>query len=183
MIKLHLGCGWRNFGKEWIHIDGGDYNHLDYNDVTKLPFQDNTVDLIYSSHMIEYIDREEIINILLEWKRVLKPGGILRIAVPDFESMATLYLNKSITLDKILGPLYGKMKMSNDIIYHRTVYDYESLEKLTKGLGFVEFKKYDWKKTDHSNYDDHSQAYIPHMDKENGVLISLNVEMRKYYEN
>ena len=36
MIKLHLGCGWRNFGPEWIHIDGGDYEHLDYSDITKL---------------------------------------------------------------------------------------------------------------------------------------------------
>jgi len=29
MIKLHLGCGWRDFGSDWIHIDGGDYPHLD----------------------------------------------------------------------------------------------------------------------------------------------------------
>ena len=40
-------------------------------------------------------------------------------------------------------------------------------------------KKYDWKETDHSEFDDHSQAYIQHMDKENGILISLNVECVK----
>jgi hypothetical protein len=34
MIKLHLGCGWRDFGSEWIHIDGGDYSHMNYKDIT-----------------------------------------------------------------------------------------------------------------------------------------------------
>ena len=36
-----------------------------------------------------------------------------------------------------------------------------------------------WRETEHSQFDDHSQAYVPHMDKENGVLISLNVECNK----
>ena len=32
-MKFNLGCGWRNFGKDWIHVDGGDYDHLDNNDI------------------------------------------------------------------------------------------------------------------------------------------------------
>ena len=32
-MKFNLGCGWRNFGKDWIHVDGGDYDHLDDNDI------------------------------------------------------------------------------------------------------------------------------------------------------
>ncbi|HAI38830.1 MAG TPA: methyltransferase, partial [Maribacter sp.] len=39
--------------------------------------------------------------------------------------------------------------------------------------------KYDWRQTEHAKFDDHSQAYIPHMDKENGTLISLNIEAVK----
>ena len=42
-----------------------------------------------------------------------------------------------------------------------------------------DYKWYDWEQTEHSKFDDHSQAYIPHMDKENGTLISLNVECIK----
>ena len=178
-MKLHLGCGWRNFGLDWIHIDGGDYNHLDYKDITKLPFNDNSVYLIYSSHVLEYFDRDEVLNVLTEWKRVLKPGGTLRIAVPDFELMCNLYTNGDITLDRILGPVFGKMKMSDHNIYHKTTYDYKSLNKICDDLGFVDFKRYDWRDTEHSEFDDHSQAYIPHMDKDNGTLISLNVEMNK----
>ena len=48
MIKINIGCGWRNFGDDWIHIDGGDYEHLDHRDVTDLSqFEDDSVDLIY----------------------------------------------------------------------------------------------------------------------------------------
>lgn len=98
-MKLHLGCGWRNFGKDWIHIDGGDYPHLDYKDITNLPFENDSVDLIYSSHVIEYFDRSEVNYLLTEWLRVLKKNGKLRIAVPDFEKMSELYVNKKIKLN------------------------------------------------------------------------------------
>ena len=83
-IKLHLGCGWRNFGTDWIHIDGGDYDHLDYSDILHLPFSDNTVDVIYASHVLEYFDREESTFLLKEWCRVLKPKGIFKGSSPRF---------------------------------------------------------------------------------------------------
>ena len=38
---------------------------------------------------------------------------------------------------------------------------------------------YDWRKTEHAQFDDHSQAYLPHFEKEKGILISLNVESKK----
>lgn len=180
MIKINMGCGCRDFGNDWIHIDGGNYPHLDFNDITELQqFEDNSVDLIYSSHVIEYFDREEIVDVLKEWNRILKKDGILRVAVPDFKSMANLYVKGKYPLEKFLGPLYGKMKMSNQTIYHKTTYDFECLEKVLSLSGFSEIKKYNWEDTDHSVHDDHSQAYLPHMDKQNGTLISLNVECRK----
>jgi predicted SAM-dependent methyltransferase len=179
-IKLHLGCGWRNFGKDWIHIDDGDYQHLDIKcDVSKLDLPDNYADLIYASHVIAYFDRTEIIDIFKEWYRILKPGGILRIATPDFEAMSKLYVNGDIKLEQILGPMYGKMPMDKITIYHKTVYDFNSLSELVYNCGFKDIKLYDWRETEHSGFDDHSQAYIPHMDKENGTLISLNVEIIK----
>tara|TARA_R110000824_G_scaffold401547_1_gene612848 strand:- start:6151 stop:6696 length:546 start_codon:yes stop_codon:yes gene_type:complete len=179
-VKINMGCGWRNFGTDWIHIDGGDYEHLDYKDITLLKqFKDNSVDLIYASHVIEYFDRKQVINILKEWQRVLKPSGILRVAVPDFKSMASLYLSKNYKLNQILGPLYGKMKMGNTTIFHKTTYDFDSLAHVLGMCGFSNVKRYDWRNTEHARFDDHSQAYIPHMDKDNGVLISLNIEAKK----
>ena len=69
--------------------------------------------------------------------------------------------------------------MDGKIIYHKTTYDYKSLELLLKSVNFTNIEKYNWQDTDHSMFDDHSQAYIPHMDKTNGILISLNVEAIK----
>jgi predicted SAM-dependent methyltransferase len=178
MIKLHLGCGWRNFGKDWIHIDGGDYEHLDYNDITTLPFSNNSVDLIYASHVLEYFDRDEVKILLKEWNRVIKPGGTIRLAVPDFMKLIWVYQDTK-DLNKILGPLFGKMKMGSDTIYHKTVYDFDSLKTILEELGFSNIKHYIWKNTEHAQFDDHSQAYYPHMDKENGLLISLNIEATK----
>lgn len=177
-MKLHIGCGARDFGPEWVHIDGADYPHVSFHDITKLDFPDDTVDLIYASHVIEYFDREEIIPILQEWKRVLKTGGILRIAVPDFTAMTALYVTGE-PLKSFLGPLYGKMQMGDKTIYHKTVYDFPSLALLILNSGFKSARKYDWQQTDHAGFDDHSQAHIPHMDKKKGTLISLNIECIK----
>lgn len=180
-IKLNLGCGWRNFGEEWVHVDGGDYKHLNYHDITNLKFKDNTVDLIYASHVLEYFDINEVKKLLREWRRVLKPGGVLRIAVPDFEVMTQLYHNGKVKLKDIIGPLYGKMSMGTKTIYHKTTYDYESLNLLLYELAYNDIQRYDWRHYEvHRQNDDHSQSYLnPRGDKDKGDLISLNVECTK----
>jgi predicted SAM-dependent methyltransferase len=180
MIKLHLGCGHRNFGQDWIHIDGGVYEHIEHHNITKLDYKSNSVDLIYASHVLEYFDREEVILVLKEWYRVLKPKGTLRLAVPDFYTMTKLYLDGRCVLEELLGPVYGKMTMGDKTIYHKTTYDFKSLVDLLKDkIGFINVIRYDWRQTEHAQFDDHSQAYKPNMDKENGTLISLNIEVTK----
>ena len=62
--------------------------------------------------------------------KVLKPNAKLRLAVPNFESIVKIYSMKEYSLDNCLGLLYGKMPMSNETIYHRTTYDYKSLNNL-----------------------------------------------------
>jgi len=176
VIKINIGCGWRNFGPEWIHIDGGDYPHLDSKDIMNLSQGNEEVDLIYASHVLEYFDREEVKTLLKEWHRVLKPRATLRLAVPNFESIVEAYGKEEYSLDNFLGPLYGKMSMGRETIYHKTVYDFKSLAQLLSESGFVDVRLFDWRKTEHAHFDDHSQAYLPHMDKESGMLMSLNVE-------
>ena len=178
-MRFNIGCGWRDFGKDWIHIDGGDYDHLDSDDIFIKEYESNSADLIYSSHFIEYLDREEVIPLLERWKEVLKPNCVLRLAVPNFEVYANLYSSGEYPLDNFLGVLYGKMPMGDETIYHKTVYDFHSLKSLLKNIGMKEIKKYNWEETSHSEFDDHSQAYLPHMDKENGTSMSLNVECKK----
>ena len=186
LIQLHLGCG-EKYLPGFIHIDINQQPHIDYCcDIRDLAvFDNNYADLIYTSHTLEYFDRDEVDNVLTEWRRVLKDGGILRLAVPDFEAIVKIY-QKYRDLDHrgILGPLYGKWPYrresnSETSIYHKTVYDYGSLMRILKKSGFRQIRRYNWWETSHAAFDDYSQAYIPHMDKENGMLISLNVEAIK----
>lgn len=182
-IKLHLGCGKKDFGDEWIHIDGADYPHIKKHDIVNLSFEDDSVDVIYACHVLEYFDWNEAENkILKEWRRVLKPNGIIRLAVPDFMAMAKLYINKGYGLDRFIGPLYGRMKMNqqdNNYIYHRCTYDFGTLCNILERVGFKNCHRYDCFNTEHAHIHDFSQAYLPHMDYENGTCISLNVEARK----
>ncbi len=142
-------------------------------------FKNNSVDLIYASHVIEYFDKNTVVELLSEWHRVLKIGGLLRIAVPNFKVIASLYTSGDYSLESFIGPLYGRMSMGDSTIYHKHVYDFKTLKKLLSTCQFKDYRLYDWRDTEHSNFDDHSQAYLPHMDKENGTLISLNVECNK----
>jgi predicted SAM-dependent methyltransferase len=178
-MKLHLGCNHRDFGSDWIHIDGGDFPHLHSHDIVNLPFEDNTVDLIYASHVFEYFDREEAVDVLKEWRRVLKVGGTLRLAVPDMFKIMFLCLDRGYNVQRFLGPIYGKMKMGDKTIYHKTGYDRISLMIFLEENGFGSVKDWDWRDVEHGKFDDCSQAYLPHMDKQNGTLISLNLECKK----
>ena len=57
-----------------------------------IPFADGSVDAVYHSHFLEHLDRRSARAFLLEVRRVLKPGGVQRIAVPDLERLCASYL-------------------------------------------------------------------------------------------
>jgi predicted SAM-dependent methyltransferase len=180
---LNLGC-WHRHIPGWVHIDLCDMPHIDHKtSIDKLPmFADGSVDLIYSSHSFEYFDRQQAVAVLAEWRRVLKPGGTLRLAVPDFDALLQVYA-KTGEIKRILGPLYGRMEIETEdgptTLYHKTTYNFASMKELLEENGFADTHRYDWQETIHKDHDDHSQAYFPHMDKENGILVSLNVEATK----
>ena len=181
-MKLHLGSGSR-YLEGYLHVDIADYEHIDFkSSVDKLnTIDDDSVNEIYASHVLEYFDRNEVESVLNEWKRVLKKDGVLRIAVPNFEALIKVY-KETEEIEKILGPLYGKWDLTDGrIIYHKTVYDKNSLTELLKRIGFSNIELWDWREvfSDNPEYDDHSQAYFPHMDKENGIHVSLNIQCKK----
>jgi len=179
MKKVHLGCWKRDF-PGYINVDICDLPHIHYKStIDKLPFfEDNSIDYIYCSHALEYYDSIEALDVLKEWKRVMKNGAKLRVCVPDFDPLIQVYKSTN-DIDKIIGPLYGRMLIGDKFIYHKTAYNFTKLSNLLSKLGFRNICKYDWRITDHANFDDHSQAYYPSMDKENGLLVSLNVECEK----
>lgn len=181
--KVHLGCG-KRFMPGYVHVDLSTYPHVKYiHDIKTLPmFSDNSVELIYASHTLEYFDRVEVLSVLQEWKRVLQFGGILRLAVPDFSALLSVYSNCG-DLNRVVGPLYGRWEVSPGIfLYHKTVYDFVSLKRVLESAGFVDPVRWNWSEIfvgELDDFDDYSRAYVPHMDIEHGKLISLNVQCRK----
>ena len=82
VLNLNLGCG-PMIVPGYINCDKYDENADVMCDVTELPFDSDSVDTIYASHIIEHFDFMEAFDVLTEWKRVLKVGGILSIETPD----------------------------------------------------------------------------------------------------
>lgn len=176
-MKLHLGCGKRHL-PGFVHIDAVDYPHVDHvASIDNLSFiPDGSVDLVYNCHVLEHFKRRDVVRVLSEWHRVLKPSGILRVSVPDFAQLCEVYQREK-RIDLVIGALFGRQDYLYNI--HYNVFDFESLAQSLAQAGFADIRRYDWRETEHADIDDFSQAYIPHMDKEHGTLISLNVECKK----
>lgn len=178
--KLHLGCG-SKYIPGFIHVDINPHPHVDFlAPVDKLDFlADGSVDLIYASHLLEHFGRKEVGAVLREWCRVLGPGGVLRLGVPNYEACAHLYVEGRLKngLQDILGLMMGGQRDEYD--FHKMTFDRALLDKLLIEAGFSHTRLWDWRSTEHAHIDDYTQAYLPHMDKVSGVLVSLNIEAVK----
>jgi len=86
-LKLNIGAGEHNL-EGYMPID-----LLNGQDARKLEFADNSVDEIRASHILEHFGHREVCDVLREWVRVLKPGGLMKLAVPNFEKVARDYLD------------------------------------------------------------------------------------------
>lgn len=174
-MKIHVGCG-KRFWPDWISVDGGDFEHVVNHDVALQNFPADQADVIYSSHMLEYFNRAEGFMLLENWHRVLKSGAELHLAVPDFRKISGLYNSNYYELEQFVGMLYGEMEMNGQKIYHKTCYDYKSLNRILAKVGFVEIRKVD--KIVPNGEDDHSEARLPHFDP-SGKRMSLNIICKK----
>lgn len=168
---IHLGCGDINL-KGWINIDArnADHVHVLTDKITLDQFGDNSVGVIYLSHVLEHFDFKEVETLLSTFYRKLKSGGILLIAVPDFSSISEIYSSEQ-SLDLLEKALMG----GQDYIYnyHKSVFDFDLLTKKLSKAGFQNSMKYDTINEFGKDIGDFSTYNIK--DK----LISLNVKSFK----
>jgi len=179
-IRLHIGCGTRVI-PGFKNVDIQEFPHVDHiASAENLNFAaDTSIDLIYSSHVLEHYGRTEFMAVLREWYRVLKIGGVLRISVPDFQACAKLYYENGLEngLSGLIGLICGGQRDEYD--FHKMIFDEPFLTKALYDVGFKTVQTWDWKNTEHAYIDDYSQAYIPHMEKETGLQMSLNLQAKK----
>lgn len=112
---LNVGCG-RQRHPHWCNIDlvATDDSVIAHDIRNGLPFEDNSFDVVYHSHVLEHLSPADGESLIRECHRVLCPGGVLRIVVPDLERIAELYLQmlrKAWQGDKAASDNYEWMKL------------------------------------------------------------------------
>jgi len=175
-VNLHLGCGEINHPK-FINIDAVSAPHIHYvRQIDDLSlFKDDTVDFIYASHCLEHFSHKYIHKVLAEWYRSLKKGGVLRLSVPDFDSLLDIYMNSGNDINRIIGFLMGAQNYKYN--FHRTIFTKSSLSLLLKNTGFVEVKEWTPFSGDLTTFSDCSRLTVSINGRD--CPVSLNLEAVK----
>jgi SAM-dependent methyltransferase len=170
LVKLHLGCGSQVLDG-WINVDYAlgarfakipffralnrklklfdtDWNEKIYlhNLTKRFPWTDSSVDIVYTSHTLEHLTKEDGQRFLNECLRVLRHDGIIRIVVPDLSKLVLRYTDGEILADDFveeLGVLYGRYgnKLKNRVASfiefpHKCMYDSPRLIAILREIGF-----------------------------------------------
>lgn len=155
--KLHIGCG-GNLMSGWLNSDiFPDTIMTAYLDASQtFPIADNTFDYVYSEHVFEHLNFQAQLNYLKESFRILRPGGKIRIATPDFNFLIHLASNETSTVEKeylewnfnhFLPAINAELKDNRDLeVYvinnyfrdwgHQLIHNKESLRHLINLTGF-----------------------------------------------
>ena len=138
-------------------------NNIKFADAVKnIPLADESAEVVYSSHMLEHLDKDEAGLFLKETLRVLQIGGIIRLVIPDLEKYIDEY-NKTKDADTFikstllctLQPKTFTQRLHKILIgdrHHLYMYDGKSLSKLLKDNGFKNIKILECGKTNIKQY-------------------------------
>jgi len=140
-LALDIGCG-----SNPVSIQDYDVHTLDaraevrptyVSSIEKIPVPDETFDLVFASHVLEHVKKNDINKTLKEWRRVLKTGGILQLVVPDLE-IACIEVLSMTTGPATWDILYGAQDHAFN--FHYCGYTWQALEALIKLYGFSSHK-------------------------------------------
>lgn len=108
-----------------------------------LPFKDGTVDYVYSSHTLEHLFKSDADFFLKESYRILKPGGRIRICIPDLEYALSFYNSgdKHRALD-----YFFKQSSADYLSRHQYMYDFELLKESLTNAGFTNIQRCEYQK-------------------------------------
>ena len=170
--KLHIGGRERRPGWEVLDIlPGPAIDHVgDAVDLGR--FADESFAEVYASHVLEHFDyREALLAALREWYRVLSPGGVLHLSVPDLDILAHLLLQRH-KLDvnqrfQVMRMIFGGHVDAHD--YHLVGLNQEFLSGFLEHVGFVKLRRV----TGHGLFADTSDMIVA------GTPISLNLDAYK----
>jgi SAM-dependent methyltransferase len=142
-VAYHL-TGARNYYKkeEYLGLLSGHrfvHHDLSYG----LPIDDGMVDYLYTSHFVEHLFRKDAEHLLEECFRVLKPGGVLRISVPDLEYAVSLYTQGE--REKMLANYFFVEDDNSYYARHKYMYDYYLLSNILRNSGFKDISRTEYR--------------------------------------
>ncbi len=145
VLRLHIG-GTRPH-PDWKIVDVEPRPEVDYvmNAADLSGFADESVDVIYTSHVLEHFHHtlhNELLRVLVEWRRVLKPGGRLLISVPDLRILCWLYGNPNLLPDErmhLMRIIFGGQTDEYDV--HKAGLDFEILGMYVEQAGFSNYEQ------------------------------------------
>lgn len=151
-LKLQLGCGTR-LKKGWVNIDLRASADIRLDLFRPLPFHNDSVDIVYSEHFLEHIDYPDAaMKLLAECLRVLKPGGVFSVGVPDTEWPLLEYARVRQegyfrTAKQQWHPSWCETDLEHINFHfrqggeHRFAYDFTTLEKALSRSGFINVRR------------------------------------------
>jgi predicted SAM-dependent methyltransferase len=147
-LKIQLGSGL--FPKEgWVNIDlYGPPTDVTWNLARGIPFDDGTVDAVFHEHLMEHIPLEAGLKVTEECHRVLNPGGVLRMAVPDAGRYVRSYTDANgdsrAFLERNRPARPTTLLAVQEVFYytdHQTMYDFETLALVCRAAGFEQVEE------------------------------------------
>ncbi len=147
-IRLCLGSGHAPI-PGWVNVDFEPPADILVDLRLGLPIEPGTVDAIYSEHLVEHLTLETAQRVFAEWRRVLAPGGVVRIATPDLERLITDYRGDwRARQEWINWPEYAHIdtpvRMINVAVRdwgHQYLYDFEELALRLRDAGFGDVRR------------------------------------------
>lgn len=154
-VLLDIGCGtihhrFDDPDYKVVRLDIREECNPDYRcDVRRLPFGPEMADTVFSSHVLEHVNRAEVFDTLKEWTRVLKSGGDLQLIVPNLEYAAKKIIEDDLNYDS-MNVLYGEQTYDHN--YHQCGFTEKSLTSLMKQCGLEIVEIYNGAKEEPINY-------------------------------
>lgn len=147
MLRLNLGSG-----PEELNLKG--YENIDLLNGKKafpLDYNSETVDEIRASHILEHFGKHEVPLVLRNWVDKLRPGGVLKIAVPDFDKIAADYVGKRKHDHPVDDYVLGSQADEND--FHKSMFNVQSLTKHLESAGLRDIEVWESEIDDCAKYD------------------------------
>lgn len=145
-MKVNIGCGHKlldGFVNVDLENNWSDVQPDVVADVTKrLPFEDEVADEVHAYHVLEHLYRWQTEEVLAEWTRILKPGGLLVIELPCLDKIVMYIagcMKHGVKVDDRLSVwgLFGDPNYKNEAMCHRWCFSRSELLQVLKGIGMV----------------------------------------------